>query len=260
MPTTARPSALPRKSALHTSGAVDRKADAAGKVGFLLWGWIPEPYTLYAGIRALPAGSWMIVNDEGTRSSGTSCRISDEIAEAEKRSSLLSNEEVSARLRSAMLDTVASHMIADVPVGVFLSSGIDSTSLTALARETSGSRLHTRLRSDSRNIVGLKPSEVPLAETVARQLGTTHQTRWVSRSEFHADLAAVLAAMDQPSVDGVNTYFVGGLRSRPALRRCFPGWRWRRIIRRLSGAFGKIPQLVHWEWAISRPRRRERCG
>ena len=228
--------------ALLKSGAVDTKADAAGKVGFLLWGWVPEPYTLYRSIHALPAGSWLIVSDEVTRTFGTSCRISDEIAAAEKRSAPLNKQEVTARLRQAMLDTVGSHMIADVPVGVFLSSGIDSTTLTAIAGETSRSRLHT-VTLGFEEYRSTEADEVPLAEAVAQQLGTTHQTRWVSRSEFHADLAAVLAAMDQPSVDGVNTYFVSKVAKQAGLKAVLSGLGGDELFGGYS-SFRQIPQLV----------------
>jgi asparagine synthase (glutamine-hydrolysing) len=228
--------------ALLKSNAIDAKADAAGKVGFLLWGWVPEPYTLYSGIRALPAGSWLLVGEEGMRTSGTSCRINDEIAAAEKQSSPLNKEEVTARLRRAMLDTVENHMIADVPVGVFLSAGIDSTTLTALAGETSGARLHT-VTLGFEEYRGTEADEVPLAETVARRLGTSHQTRWVSRSEFHADLGAVLAAMDQPSIDGVNTYFVSKVAKQAGLKAVLSGLGGDELFGGYS-SFRQIPQLV----------------
>ena len=67
--------------ALLKARSIGTEADAAGRVGFMLWGCVPEPYTLYSGIRALPAGSWMTVSSEGIRSE-TWCRISDEIAAA----------------------------------------------------------------------------------------------------------------------------------------------------------------------------------
>ena len=50
--------------------------------------------------------------------------------------------------------------------------------------------------------------EVPLAEIAARKFNTTHETRWVSRREFETDFPVMLGAIDQPSIDGANTYFV----------------------------------------------------
>ena len=74
---------------------------------------------------------------------GTFFDISGEIVSAEHRAESLNADDLTESLRSAMLETVESHLIADVPVGVFLSSGLDSTTLMALAAEISGSRLHT---------------------------------------------------------------------------------------------------------------------
>ena len=94
-----------------------------------------------------------------------------------------------------------------MPVGVFLSAGLDSATITALAAEVAGASLDTMTLSFD-EIAGTPGDEAPLAEQIAGQYGTRHQTRRVSGAEFHDHIDKVLAAMDQPSVDGVNTYFV----------------------------------------------------
>jgi asparagine synthase (glutamine-hydrolysing) len=228
--------------ALLRARSIDTRSDAAGKVGFMLWGYVPEPYTLYAGIRALPPGSWLSVDSDGIRTSGTFCRISDELAAAEDHAASLVSGDVDGRLREAMLDTVSHHMIADVPVGVFLSSGLDSTTLTALAAEVAGSCLHT-VTLGFEEYRGGEADEVPLAEMVARQFGTTHQTRWLSPGEFRTDFAAMLSAMDQPSIDGANTYFVSKAAKQAGLKAALSGLGGDELFGGYS-SFQQIPQLV----------------
>ena len=105
---------------------------------------------------------------------------------------------------------------------MFLSSGLDSTTLTALATEILGSRLRT-ITLAFEEYRGSEADEAPLWRTLARQLGTDHETRWISRKEFRADFAAMLKAMDQPTIDGVNTYFVSKAAKQAGLKAVLSG-------------------------------------
>jgi glycosyltransferase involved in cell wall biosynthesis len=98
-------------------------------------------------------------------------------------------------------------MVADVPVGVFLSSGLDSSMVAALARQASAAPLHS-VTLGFEEYRGTPNDEVPLAARTAEHLGTEHRTRWVTRTAFEEAFERVLGSMDQPSIDGVNTYFV----------------------------------------------------
>jgi len=228
--------------ALLKAKSVDTSCDAAGRVGFMLWGYMPEPYTLYAGIHALPAGSWLSIDSNGGHASGTFCEISREIAKLERHIETARSYDVKQQLRAAMLDTVKRHFIADVPVGVFLSSGLDSTTLTALAAETNGSSLHT-VSLGFEEYRGGENDEVPLAEIAAKRFNTTHETRWVSGQEFQTDFDAMLRAMDQPSIDGANTYFVSKVAKQAGLKAAISGLGGDELFSGYS-SFHQIPQLV----------------
>ncbi len=231
--------------ALLRSPAIDRSPEAAGHVGFFLWGSVPEPYTLYRGIRALPAGTSMKVDSQGRR---TECRftsIEDELAESERFATSRHDErETLEVLRAATLDSVRHHLVADVPVGVFLSSGIDSTVLAALARETGLSALRT-VTLGFNEYRGTTNDETPLAEAVARQLDAKHETCWISRQEFVAERESILAAMDQPSVDGVNTYFVSKVAAQAGLKVALSGLGGDEVFRGYP-SFRDVPRLVRW--------------
>ena len=186
---------------------IDTSPDPAGHVGFFLWGSVPEPHTLFRGIRALPAGTSLRVNAAGCGTPKTFCSIPAILAQAERQGTDLGREEMLERVRASLADSVAHHMIADVTVGVFLSAGLDSVTLAALAARHSDAPLRTvTLGFDEyRNT---RDDETVAAARVAHELRTNHRTQWIRRTEFEADRERLLSVMDQPSIDGVNTYFV----------------------------------------------------
>lgn len=194
--------------ALLAAGVRDTSPDPAGHAGFFLWGWVPEPFTLYKGIRALPAGSTLWVSkDGGVPEPRVFYDVAWEIVGPEAASPTMTSRDVQEILSRALEETVRYHMVSDVPVGVFLSAGVDSTSLTALASRCSPIPLRTfTLGFDE--FRGKVDDETPVAELVARKLGTRHETGWVSKQDLMDSLDHVFEAMDQPSIDGINTYLV----------------------------------------------------
>lgn len=212
--------------ALLAGGQIDTSPEPAGHVGFFLWGHVPEPYTMYKGIRSLPAGSWMWVEENASHqppvTSHQFCSISAEIALASRSPLQLHGNERHEYLRKSLLDTVRHHLVADVPVGVFLSAGLDSTTLAALAAEVGQKQLHT-VTLGFREFQGTTNDEVPLAEAVARQLGSDHSTIWVERHDFHDELDRLMGGMDQPTTDGVNSYFVSKAAAAAGLKVAISG-------------------------------------
>lgn len=228
--------------ALVAGGGVDISPEPAGHVGFFLWGNIPEPYTLYKGIRSLPPGTSLWVDTLGRKKQKTFCSISEEYANPGNGSSWTDPDKSRPRLREILLDSVRHHLVADVPVGVFLSSGLDSTSLTALVSEIAPGSLNT-ITLGFREYRGTENDETPLAEQVARQYGATHRTIWVERSDFQAELPKLLDAMDQPTTDGVNSYFVSYAAVRAGLKVALSGLGGDEIFGSYP-SFRQIPRMV----------------
>ena len=119
----------------------------------------------------------------------------------------LSPAEVQQAVRAAVLDSVRHHLVADVPVGAFLSAGIDSGALAGLMRDGGQEHVQT-VTLAFEEYRGTADDEAPLATEVAQTYGLRHSVRVVGEREFREDLPKILAAMDQPSTDGVNTWFV----------------------------------------------------
>ena len=221
---------------------MDTAPEPAGHVGFFLWGHVPEPYTLYRGIRALPAGTSLWIDENGEKKPVTFCSISDELVKASIKPHMMDREEMQAQLRESLLDSVRHHLIADVPVGVFLSSGMDSTTLAALAAEAGGNLNTVTLGFDEfRNT---EHDEVPLAELIAKQYGARHQTIWVKKSDFIAEREQLLNVMDQPSIDGVNTYFVSLVAAKAGMKVAISGLGGDELFGGYA-SFNQLPRMVN---------------
>ncbi len=193
--------------ALIAAGGVSKSPDAAGCVGFYLFGSVPEPFTTHRAIRSLPAGSTACIDARGMREPSRYFSIAETYRQAEQRACNLDARALQARVRDAMLDSVRHHLVADVPVGAFLSSGVDSGALVGLMREAGHEDIQT-VTLAFEEFRGTANDEAPLAEAMARRFGTRHTTRTVTEAEFRADLPRILEAMDQPSIDELNTWLV----------------------------------------------------
>ncbi|HEY0144345.1 MAG TPA: asparagine synthase (glutamine-hydrolyzing) [Thermoanaerobaculia bacterium] len=193
--------------ALINGGRVDRTFDPAAAAGFFLRGTVPEPFTMYRAIRALPAGSYCWVNASGPAAPVQYFSIAATLRDAVEQHVHVRDAERQELVHDAVLESVRYHMVADVPVGAFLSAGIDSTAIVAFARESGATDLQTMtLRFEEYR--GRDNDEAPLAALVAQQYGVRHQIRDLTLDDFRAELPRIFAAMDQPTVDGLNSYFI----------------------------------------------------
>jgi asparagine synthase (glutamine-hydrolysing) len=191
-----------RAKAVLASGLVPAASSPAGLAGFYLWGSVPEPWTVHRSVRALPAGHWLEVRRGIAGAPRAWYDVSARFGEPERR---CSPRELAVRVRSAVRDTVRAHRVADVPISVFLSGGIDSGALAGvLAAE--GARVEG-ITIACAEFEGTPQDEVPRARAIARHYSLEHHVRQVTQRELSADLPHIVAAMDQPSIDGINTWF-----------------------------------------------------
>jgi asparagine synthase (glutamine-hydrolysing) len=195
--------------ALLAGGKISRDPEPAGQAGFYLFGHVPEPFTAYQDIQALPAGATLTVDRIGAHGPRQYHSIAQVYREAATKRKIApaSDQEAYAEIRHALTDSVRHHLVADVRVGAFLSGGIDSSALVGLMRNAGQQDIQTVTLAFA-EFQGLPEDETPLAKEVARQYGTRHTTRIVTETEFAADLPRIIEAMDQPSIDGINAWFV----------------------------------------------------
>jgi asparagine synthase (glutamine-hydrolysing) len=209
--------------ALLAGKHVDTAPEAAGHVGFFLWGSVPDPFTLYRGICALPAGHILTIREGGKLETRCFCFVPDILREAEVAAREAPDQSAGQHeiLHAALRDSAEHHLMADVPVGVFLSAGLDSSTVTALVSER-----HRDVRTVTlgfHEYRGTEQDETGLAEVVARAYRTNHQTIWITRRDFEGEAARLFEAMDRPSIDGVNTYFVSLATKRAGLKVALSG-------------------------------------
>lgn len=191
--------------ALLASGMIEQAPDPHGQAGFWLLGSVPEPRTWFRDISALPAGSWCRITAEGQFVGphkywdiGDSWRNAPECR--------LSLGDAQEMVRAAVSESVRQHLVSDVPVGVFLSGGIDSGSLAGLIKDNGASGMQG-ITIAFNEFQGRHENEAPVAAEIARSYGIRHHARTITRQEFEADLPRILSAMDQPSIDGINTWY-----------------------------------------------------
>lgn len=240
--------------------SVTSSVDAAAMRDFLLWGSVPEPQTLFEGIRQLPAGGFMEWEGDKLRA-GQWFKPKFVYGKAPS--------DPVAATRTALIDSIERHLVSDVPVGIFLSGGIDSTAVLALARLSLGPTAD--LRTFSIGFHNPEFDESSVARKTAERFGANH-TEWMMTAEDGvAEIPHYLAAMDQPGIDGFNTWCVSKLARREGMKvvlsglggdELFSGYdsfrqvpRFRRVYR-LAGPLRKlIPALLNKTAEGSRWRR-----
>ncbi|MEH3159092.1 MAG: asparagine synthase (glutamine-hydrolyzing) [Sphingomonas taxi] len=181
--------------ALLASGLVAPRVDRAAIPRFLWNGFVAGPQSLIAGIEELPAGSYAILSPD--RAAVVPVRYWHPAA-ARPATDL-----TEADAMAAIEQSVELHMQADVPLGVFLSGGIDSTAVAALA-----ARHHPDVQTMCIGFDDRATDESVIAAEVARRIGTRHTTVTIRPEAMLAQLDTALAALDQPTMDGINSWFV----------------------------------------------------
>ena len=205
------------KSLVH-GGGIYTQLEPAGQVGFLLWGFVPDPYTSYRGIFSLPAGHTLWVDQKGPSKANKYFDIAEEISTAE---STQFNNDIEGVISEALEHSVKQHLIADVPVGVFLSAGLDSSALLAIGAQKDKSLSAVTLGFDVFKRTAV--DEVPLAKKIAEHFRCSHNYSYIDQRDFNEELPKILHAMDQPSIDGINTYLVSRAAKNAGLKVCLSG-------------------------------------
>lgn len=183
--------------ALLAAGAVPRRLSRPAISGYLAFGAVCGPGTILEGVRELPPGCTLEL-----RGGRVTERRYWELPFDRRSSRAFADEAL--EVRPIVAEAVRLRLIADVPVGIFLSGGIDSSVVVALASGASGAPVHTfTVTFDEERL-----SEAPFADEVARRYGCKHQQVHLPASRAAGEIDAAIGALDQPSGDGANTYFV----------------------------------------------------
>jgi asparagine synthase (glutamine-hydrolysing) len=206
-------------SALTTAGLVAGRPSPAGLLAFLSWGSVPPPLTWLRGVETLAPGSWRRWDRDGRDERR---EFADARASYVTRTRLESKPALREAAGAAVRESVAAHLVADVPVGVFLSGGIDSGAIVSAAISAGATNLQTfTVGFEERG--STSASEVPLARIVARAFGTDHHELTIDGTDVAADFIRLLGHLDQPSIDGVNSFYVARTVARTGIKAVLSG-------------------------------------
>jgi asparagine synthase (glutamine-hydrolysing) len=187
--------------ALLASGLVSREMDAEAVGQYLTYQAVPPPRSILRDVSALEPGRLAIVDRSGVRVS----RYWHPPEEAAQP--IASPEEACGLVRDRLERAVRQQLTTERPLGVFLSGGVDSSAIVALAAP----QLTHRLKTFSVGFVGADEqvlTEWPWARMVSERYDTDHHEFILTEQMFHAALPHTLRAMDQPTADGINSYWV----------------------------------------------------
>ncbi|BAY33438.1 asparagine synthase (glutamine-hydrolysing) [Nostoc carneum NIES-2107] len=219
--------------AVLASGLPTIQMSVEGLYGYLVSGSVPEPYTLIEDVHCLSAGNWLYWQGENiTKKQYWQINFTPQT---------ISATEAKEIVRNALVDSIKHHFVSDVPVGIFLSGGIDSTSILALAKQTQNEQLSTY----SIAFEEARWNEGEIAKEVAKFFGTKHTEYKITPASAQNLLPEFFTAIDQPSIDGFNTFCISKLAHDNGMKVVLSGLGGDEFFGGYN-SFHKIPQMLEW--------------
>ena len=200
--------------ALLAAGLAEPRLDLAAANQLLSHFVVPAPWCAFGGARALRPGEVLRRRADGGIESSFLADLS-----FEKRD--VGEAEAIALVRRAVEDAVRTHLMSDVPVGIFLSGGVDSGAVALLAARESRQPLHAFTLSFGAE--GTRFDESRSAAAVARHGGLVHHVRHVSGDDVYAALAGIVHAMDEPGASALPNWFVAEMAREQGVKVCLSG-------------------------------------
>ena len=241
--------------ALLASGVVPKQISQDALTSYLLFGSASEPVSLVEGVFSVPPGHRMLLYVPERRRVPRARPWWDPETSPAARDQRKPRELDSAakKLRPLLEDAVRAHLIADVPVGLFLSGGLDSGALAALAARTQAG-----IRSFTLSFPGTSYDEAPLARQVAERCGTQHTNIPLDGAAMLARIEEAVAALDQPTMDGINTYFVSWAAGEVGLKVALSGLGGDELFAGYASFANTalLKRLTRLAWFVPRPLRR----
>lgn len=185
------------------TGLIRPRIDRAGLVNYLTFGSAYDPLTLIEGVRALPAGSMLVWKKGKIQESAYWDLVDEPSASSDLSSQRKNGNAPTGEIRNLLEESVRMQLVSDVPVGVFLSGGIDSSALVSIV-----SRGGVTPSTFSIVFREADYSEAEYSRAVANKFRTDHHEITVSQVDLLTAIPDALGAMDMPTMDGINTYFV----------------------------------------------------
>lgn len=222
--------------ALLAAGLVSHEIGAAGLVGYLLFGSVPNPLTIYRDVTALPPASLIEIDlAQPQVTPQPYWTLPTDINER------VTYAEAVAQVRELVAEAVRIRLVSDVPLGAFLSGGLDSSAVVALMRQATTGPIRT-----CSMVFGEQAfSEASYARTMAEHVEAEHYERTITAADLVHEFDNILFALDQPSIDGVNSYFVSQTARQAGLTVALSGLGGDELFGGYPNTFGDVPKVYN---------------
>ena len=230
--------------ALENSGIMPVQKNPDAYIGFLLFGSVPLPITTVKNVFAVPAGHYLEINSRGNKKIVKYYDLLD----AFLKKSDDNFDTAKIKTRKLLEESIDLHLISDAPLGVFLSGGLDSSVIAALAAKNREKPIETL------SIIFDEPefSEQKYQQLVAQKIKSDHREIKITKNDFFDSFSEIFEAMDQPTIDGVNTFFIAKAAKQAGLKAVlsglgadeiflgYPHFRWAELLRKIQ----KLPKIL----------------
>jgi len=208
--------------ALLSTKLINNDKDINSQFSFWNLGYVMEPRTWFKNIKALKSGYYIYIKDGKIISEIQWYDLNKNWIIADSKEKKITKREFSKIIKDSIIASVKKHLIADVPIGIFLSSGIDSTIIASIASSNSNKKI-TAITVSFESFDGSEYDETIKAKKIAQKFGMEHHVFRVTQKDFQNDLPDILEAMDQPSIDGVNVWYASKAAAKLKLKVVFSG-------------------------------------
>ena len=218
---------------LLASNVIPRKLSREGLWGYLQAGFVQEPSTLIEGVYSVPPASTMVLSALGERTTHRYWELPDPMSVAPDEGVVLDS------VRHSLEEAIRYQQVSDVPIGVFLSGGIDSSAIASLACLQNPGKINTfciGFEEDAYN-------ESHYAREIASQIGSNHSELIMRGEDVRSHWEEALSSYDQPSYDGLNTYFISKLLAEDGLKVALSGLGGDEVFAGYDG-FGKMLKVA----------------
>jgi asparagine synthase (glutamine-hydrolysing) len=226
------------------SGACSTTLNPDAVNSFLSYGAVIGPETIHREIRELKPGHLLRVNTRGETSCAEYWSLQGALAKQRGRvaeSAARNFDDAVGRIEERLEGAVNSQLVSDVPVGIFLSGGVDSSLLTLLGAKLAKSPITLLTVA----FPEAEFSELPYARQIAQAVPHRHEVVTLTPENLREQLPAALSAMDQPTVDGINTFLISRVGASLGLKVLLNGIGGDELFGGYT-TFAKVPQLLRF--------------
>ena len=207
---------------LLSTNLISKEKDFSSQFCFFQFGFVIEPRTWFKHIKSLKSGHYIIIKNNKITYEKNWINLQNFWIQADQNKTKIQKKNLKNIIYEELTASVNKHLVADVPIGIFLSSGVDSTLLASIVSKSSKKNITaiTVLFDDFKNS---DYDETIKAKKIAQKLGLKHFIFTVTEEDFLKDFPNIIEAMDQPSIDGINVWYASKAAAKLKLKVVFSG-------------------------------------